>query len=118
MQKLILISACLVFTSAAVAAQPLQKDTIRTLFENDKLKVTQYVSTPGKDVCGAGKHGHDAHLNIALTDISVRLTTADGKTKDLEIPAGSTFWSEADTHVAINRGNKPAMLYIIEAKNK
>jgi len=27
-------------------------DTIKVIFENDKVKVTEYVSNPGKDICG------------------------------------------------------------------
>ena len=118
MKKLLFTSICMTFIYISVQAQAPLKDTIKTVFENEKMKVTEYISTPGNDVCGIGKHNHPAHLNIALTDMNVRITTADGKTQNFDVQAGSTFWSEADTHVAINKGNKPARLYIIEPKNK
>jgi len=91
-------------------------DTIRVILENDKLKVTEYTSTPGKDVCGKGKHYHAPHLSILLTDAVVRQTTTDGKVQDFDLKAGTTFWSEADTHIAINKGSKPVRAYIIEVK--
>src|SRR5688572_16606907 len=91
-------------------------DTIRVILENDKLKVTEYTSTPGKDVCGKGKHTHTPHLSILLTDAIVRETTSDGKIQDFDLNSGATFWSEAGTHIAINNGNKPVKAYIIEVK--
>jgi len=91
-------------------------DTIKVILENDKVKVTEYSSTPGKDICGKGKHSHAPHLSILLTDAIVRLTTSDGKTRDFDLKSGSTFWSEAETHIAINNGNKPAKVYIVEVK--
>lgn len=91
-------------------------DTIKVVLENDKLKVTEYVSTPGKDVCGKGKHSHAPHLAIFLTDAITRLTVADGKMQDFDLKAGTTLWSEADTHIVINNGNKPATVYLVEVK--
>ncbi len=115
---MVLISAqrlhIVTYTSAQI--NQVQPDTIRVIFENGKMKVTEYVSNPGKDVCGKGKHGHPAHLNIAMTNIKGRVTGSDGKTQTVEVPMGATFWSEADTHVAINNGDEPARLYIIEEK--
>ena len=92
-------------------------DTIKIILENDKLKVTEYSSTPGRDVCGEGKHTHAPHLSILLTDAKVQLTTADGKTQQFDLKAGTTFWSEAETHIAINNGSKPVKAYLIELKN-
>ena len=92
------------------------QDTIKVILETDKLKVTEYLSTPGKDVCGKGMHSHKPHLSILLTDAIVRMTTTDGKVQDFNLTAGATFWSEADTHMAINNGSKPAKAYLIELK--
>ena len=91
-------------------------DTIRVILENDKVKVTEYVSNPGKDVCGKGKHTHGPHLSILLTDAKVSVTSADGKTQMVNVKAGTTFWSEAETHIAINSGNDVAKAYIVEVK--
>jgi hypothetical protein len=91
-------------------------DTIKVILENDKIKLTEYVSTPGKDVCGKGKHTHPAHLSIFLTDAKARLIMADGKTQDFDMKAGTAFWSEAETHMVINNGNKPAKVYLVEVK--
>lgn len=91
-------------------------DTVKTILENDKLKVVEYASMPGKDACGRGMHSHVPHLTIFLTDASIRLTTPGGKIQDFDLEAGFTLWSEADTHMAINNGNKPVKIYLIEPK--
>jgi len=80
------------------------------------LKVVEYASTPGKDACGKGMHSHSPHLTIFLTDALIRLTTKDGKSQDFDIKAGFTLWSEAETHLAINNGSKPAKVYLVEVK--
>jgi hypothetical protein len=118
MKQLFLFAIC--FLGFAVYGKSQQNipvsDTIRVILENDKVKVTEYVSNPGKDVCGKGKHTHGPHLSILLTDAKVTVTTADGKTQMVNVKAGTTFWSEAETHIAINSGNKVAKAYIVEVK--
>lgn len=92
------------------------RDYIKVTFENDKIKVTEYDSNPGKDVCGLGEHNHKAHLTVAFTDVKVKVTLPDGKTRDISVPSGSSFWSEAGTHIAVNSGKKPVKLLLIEPK--
>jgi hypothetical protein len=91
-------------------------DAIKVVVENARVKVTEYISTPGKDVCGKGKHTHAPHLSIFLTDAHVELITDDGKTQNFDEKAGTAFWSEAETHMVINNGNKPAKVYLVELK--
>lgn len=118
MKQLFLFAVC--FFCFAVYGKSQQKtrvsDTIRVILENNKVKVTEYVSNPGKDVCGKGKHTHGPHLSILLTDAIVTVTTADGKTQMVNVKTGTTFWSEAETHIAINSGSKIAKAYIVEVK--
>lgn len=91
-------------------------DTIRVLVENDKMIVTEYVGTPGKDVCGIGEHSHKAHLTIMLTDATVKFMKDNEKPSIENLKAGDAFWSEAETHMAVNNGTKPTWLYIVELK--
>jgi len=82
MKQLFLFTIC--FFGFAVYGKT-QQDAIKVILENDKLKVTEYTSTPGKDVCGKGKHTHAPHLSILLTDAIVRQTTPDGKIQDFDL---------------------------------
>ncbi len=81
------------------------------------MKVAEYVSSPGKDVCRKGKHSHASHLDIGITDVKGTVMTEDGKEEDFELKAGETFWNEAGTHIALNKGAKPSRLYIVEPKD-
>ena len=118
MKQLFLFAICFFGFAVYGKSQPdiRVSDTIKVILENDKLKVTEYTSTPGKDVCGKGKHTHAPHLSILLTDAKVTVTTPDGKTQIFDLKAGSTFWSEAETHIAINSGSKIAKAYLVELK--
>ena len=81
MKQLFLFAACLFCFAVCGKSQqnfPVS-DTIKVILENDKLKVTEYVSNPGKDICGKGKHTHAPHLSILLTDATVTVTPLDGK---------------------------------------
>ncbi|HPE75950.1 MAG TPA: hypothetical protein PLC80_07665 [Draconibacterium sp.] len=92
------------------------KDSAPVILENDKVKVTEFVSEPGGDACGKGKHSHKERLVIAITDASIKLTTEDGKTQNLDLKAGTAFWGGTETHSVINTGKQPAKFYAVEVK--
>jgi hypothetical protein len=118
MRQLFLFAIC--FFGFAVYGKSQQNnavsDTIKVIVENDKVKVTEYISNPGKDICGKGKHTHAPHLSILFTDANATVMTPDGKTQIFDLKAGAAFWSEAETHIAINSGSKIAKAYIVELK--
>ena len=118
MKQLFLFAIC--FSGFVVYGKDQQHgtlaDTIRVILENDKVKVTEYSSAPGKDICGKGRHTHPPHLSIFLTDARARLIMADGKTQDFDLKAGHTLWSGAETHMVVNNGNEPAKVYLVELK--
>jgi quercetin dioxygenase-like cupin family protein len=118
MRKLFLISVLLLgFAAMGKSQMPvLPKDTVRMVLDNDKLQVTEYVSTPGKDVCGVGMHTHEPHLTVMLTDASILVTTPDGKSQNYDLKAGTALWFGADTHTAINNGDQEAKLLLVHLK--
>lgn len=118
MKQLFLFATCLFGFAVCGKSQQniFVSDTIKVILENDKVKVTEYVSNPGKDICGKGKHTHAPHLSILLTDATVTVTTSDGKTQIVDVKSGTTFWSESETHIAINSGSKVAKAYLVELK--
>ena len=118
MKQFFLSAACIFcfsFFGKSQLTKPLA-DTIKVIFENNKLKMMEYVSTPGKDVCGKGQHTHVPHLSILLTDAKVTVTKPDGQSQIFDVAAGTAFWSETETHIAINSGNKTVRAYIVELK--
>lgn len=90
----------------------------KVLFENDKVRVLEYVSRPGIGVCGTGRHSHPDHVTVTLTPAKVKLTTADGKGQINSIPAGSAFWEPASTHSAENIGGSGSRMVLVEIKDK
>ena len=89
----------------------------RVVFENDRVRVLDYASTPGGGVCGVGKHWHPAHVTVQLTPVKVRITDDAGQAKVLDVPAGVIFWEDAVTHTTENLAGAGAHAYLIEIKD-
>ena len=92
------------------------KDTPKVVLENDKVKVTEFDSETGGDACGKGQHRHNERLVIAITDASIKMTTEDGKTQNLDLKAGTAFWGGTELHSVVNTGKQPARFYAVEVK--
>lgn len=118
MKRLFILAVLLVGAALTAMSQTgtEEMDHVKVLVDNDVMKVTEFVSSPGKDVCGPGQHSHNAHLTVVLTDMKAEITNKDGEKSEAVIDAGTSFWSEADTHSAINVGDKPAKVLLIENK--
>jgi hypothetical protein len=106
-------------SAEAQDAAKIQPQSYRVAFENDKLRVLDYNSRPGMGVCGNGMHSHPAHLTVVVTGGSVRIKTPDGTTTEQrDIPDGTVFWSEAETHTTENIGGSHVRSLIVELKNR
>ncbi len=104
--------------SSAQDAVQSQPQNYRVAFENDKLRVLDYNGRPGMGVCGDGMHSHPAHLTVLLSNGKVRVKTPDGKVEvRSDIPVGSVFWSNAETHEVENIGGSNVRILIIELKS-
>ena len=88
----------------------------RVVFENDDLRVLEFVSRPGTVLCGVGKHSHPAHLTVALSDARVRVTLPDGRQIEGANKLGDVFWSEAETHEVENISGRNVRALIVELK--
>jgi quercetin dioxygenase-like cupin family protein len=120
-QVLVMLGALGVSVSEVAHAQDAFKVNPRSykvMFENEKMRVLEYVSGPSLPVCGIGKHSHPQHLTMQLTDAKVKVTGADGKSFVVEAKAGDMFWSPAETHSTENMSGSTVRAYIIELKDK
>jgi hypothetical protein len=89
----------------------------RVALDNDTLRVLEFNSRPGMGVCGNGLHSHPAHLTVLLSAGAVRIKTPDGKVVEQQgVPAGTVFWSEAETHVVENISGRTIRTLIVEVK--
>jgi hypothetical protein len=107
---------CLPAMAQAQDAARMQPRSYRVAFENDKLRVLEFVSRPGLGVCGSGMHSHPAHLSVALTPARVRVKLPDGKTFVGENKVGDVWWSEAETHETENISGRDVRALIVELK--
>ena len=111
-----LLTSAFLFCASLVFSQEKAKPLGKVIIDNAQVKVTEMVSQPGKDMYGLGKHSHPAHLTVMLSDATVTVTTPTGKVMTQKVAAGTTFWSEAETHTVINSGNATSKMQIIEYK--
>lgn len=112
--------ACLALASAVLAqdAAKVSPRTYKVVFEDDRVRVLEYVSKPGLGVCGQGRHYHPAHLTMQLTDLKIKVTEENGGSKTADVPAGRMFASPAEWHTTENIGAGAARAYIVEYKDK
>ena len=120
-QLLAMLAAFGVSASEVARAQDAFKvnpHSYKVMFENERVRVLEYVSGPNMGVCGSGKHSHPVHLIVQLTDLKAREIDAAGKIDMGIVKAGVVGWSPAVTHTTENIGTNTARAYIVEMKDK
>jgi len=99
----------------AVQSQP---QNYRVVLENDRVRVLEYNGRPGMGVCGDGMHSHPPHVAVLLSTGTIRMRTPDGKVEvHRDIPAGTVFWGNTETHETENVGGKNVRMLLIELKS-
>jgi beta-alanine degradation protein BauB len=88
----------------------------RVAFENDLVRVLDFVGRPGMGICGEGMHSHPAHLTIVMTDWQGAVSTPGSAAKPRQRKAGDVFWAEAETHKVENTGKANSRVLIVELK--
>jgi quercetin dioxygenase-like cupin family protein len=94
----------------AVAVAP---DVYEVLFENDRVRVLNVVGEPGSVI---PMHRHPDSVVHALKDASIEVSSSVGESRRVEISAGSTFWTDENTHSVENVGDATVRLLRIELK--
>lgn len=114
---LALLPALLLADAAqAQDAARVQPRAYRVVFENDRMRVLEFISRPGMGVCGSGMHSHPAHLTIALSPAKVRIRLPDGKEFVGENKLGDVFWADAETHETENIYGRDVRALMVELK--
>jgi hypothetical protein len=118
MKLLALLSFLTIGAGQAALAQsdPHMRDTVKVVVDNDKMRAVEYISTSGNGMCGEGMHAHEGHLTILLSDVRLDLVTPDGHASTFALPAGTTLWSDPETHQVIHRGEAPARVLLVYPK--
>jgi len=87
-------------------------DTYRVLFENDRVRVLEYTDAPGHRTV---PHRHPDSVMVTLSSFHRRLS-ADGRSVDVDIPAGVARWLSAQEHSGENTGDTPTHTVFVELK--
>ncbi len=102
--------------AAAQDAAKVMPRAYRVAFENDEVRVLDFIGRPGMGVCGEGMHSHPAHLTIVMSDWHGTTTDPNNAKTPVNRKAGDVFWSEAQTHKVENTGNSTSRVMIVELK--
>jgi len=87
-------------------------DKYRVVFENDRVRVLEYVDSPG---ARTSPHAHPDSVMVTLSSFRRRLHH-DGGTREVEIPAGLATWLPAQEHSGENIGDTPTHTVFVELK--
>jgi quercetin dioxygenase-like cupin family protein len=105
--------------SEAIAQDParVMPRAYRVAFENDQVRVLDFVGRPGMGICGEGMHSHPAHLTVVMTDWQGVVSTPGSGAQPRQRKAGDVFWAEAETHKLENTGKSNTRVLIVELKS-
>jgi quercetin dioxygenase-like cupin family protein len=85
----------------------------KLLMENDRVRVFDVRFKPGEKT---PMHSHPDHVMYAFNDGKLRLTPANGKTKEVAVKAGQAVWMDATSHTAENPGKNDLHFVAVELK--
>jgi hypothetical protein len=111
---LAVLSLCFCISDLS-AQDPLKVNpkVVKLKFENERVRVLEALSNPGdKELM----HSHPANVVYVIEGGKLRITTADGKSNEVEFKTGDTLWREPVTHAAENIGTTPFHAIIFELK--
>lgn len=83
------------------------------LFENDQVRVCDIRFKPGDKIA---MHSHPNHILYILSPGSIKLSYADGTSKQIDAQAGQVLWSNAESHMSENVGGTEVHAIIVELK--
>ena len=87
-------------------------DLYRLLFENDRVRVLEYVDQPGD---ATQPHSHPDSVMVTLSTFRRRLRSG-GTEVDVELPALQARWLDAQEHAGTNIGSTPTHTIFVELK--
>ncbi|MBB4138561.1 cupin domain-containing protein [Microbacterium invictum] len=87
-------------------------DRYRTLWENEFVRVLEYVDQPGDRTT---PHDHPNSVMVTLSAFSRTLSAGD-RVFETELPSGHAVWIPAQRHSGENTGDTPTHTILIELK--
>jgi quercetin dioxygenase-like cupin family protein len=106
----------LTFAVADLSAQDAAKVSpkiVKVKLENERVRVLETLSNPGDR---ESMHSHPANVVYVIEGGTLRITTPDGKSSDVQFKTGDTIWREPVTHATVNIGKTRLHAIIVELK--
>jgi len=97
-------------TTAQDAAMVTPK-VVKVKLENDRVRVLDYISDPGDT---EDWHTHPAFVVYVVTGGTLRITSPDGKSEDVDFKPGEILYREPRIHATENIGQTQLHAIIIE----
>jgi hypothetical protein len=88
-------------------------DNYRVAFENDRIRVLEYSDSPGH---ATTEHYHPDSVMITASAFRRRISL-NGKSVDVELPAGIARWLPAQHHSGENIGETDTHTFFVELKD-
>ncbi len=86
---------------------------MRTLLENDRVKVSEFRQKPGEKT---GMHEHPEVVVYPFTDGVLRFTFRDGRTEDVQLRTGEVLFRSDQWHDVENIGKREVRALTIDLK--
>ncbi len=87
-------------------------ENYRVVFENERVRVLEYTDEPGNVTT---EHHHPDSVMITASDFRRRIS-ANGKSVEVDLPAGVVRWLPAQDHVGDNIGQSNTHSFFVELK--
>jgi hypothetical protein len=97
---------------AAADAVTTNPDLYSVVFENDRVRVVEYLDAPGD---ATAPHSHPDSVMVTLSSFRRRLTSGDSET-EVELPAHKALWLDAQEHSGTNIGTTATHTVFVELK--
>src|SRR5260370_6266226 len=101
-------------TTLAVEAVKIEPTRFKVVFENDRVRVVRLRF--GSRECGV-MVSHPPRVLVTLTEVSVKLLFADGRTDERGAPAGVAAWLDSETLQTENVRTEPLEVVLVEPKS-
>ena len=101
-------------TPLALDAVRIEPTRFKVVFENDRVRVVRLRFGPRERGVMVS---HPPRVLVTLTDVSVKLLFADGRTDERGAPAGVAAWLDTETLQTENARPEPLEVVLIEPKS-
>ena len=101
-------------TPLALDAVQIEPTRFKVVFENDRVRVVRLRFGPRERGVMVS---HPPRVLVTLTDVSVKLLFADGRTDERGAPAGVAAWLDSETLQTENARTEPLEVVLVEPKS-